>query len=149
MNKILNIGNKKSSIELIQIIKEKNYSSFDIKITNCHITELNKVIGKKVFKNDVLYINARTLWEIMQPIGGKGKHHYHNLSPEEIYDILMQAKNSKEIFASHDGRYLVITLSSLINQSKYALILEPNGHSKNSYIASVIRVITMYPYNKK
>ena len=41
--------------------------------------DLNEKIGFVIFKNNSLYINSHSLWELMQPIGGKGGHHYHEL----------------------------------------------------------------------
>ena len=145
MNKIINVGHKESALSLLRLIKDNDYVPFDIRITNSHIVELNKVIGKTIFRKDSLYISSRTLWEIMQPLGGKGKHHFHNLKPEEIFDTLEQLKYSKNISLSYDGRYLIITLSSNgLDQS--AVIIEPNGSLKGIKGLNVARIVTIYPY---
>ncbi len=149
MNKVLNLGNKEYALKLLGKIKNNNYVPFDLRVTNAHLPALNKIIGRNIFRKDVLYVNTQTLWEIMQPIGGRGKHHYHQLSPQEILDALKDIKNSKDVNESYDGRYLIITLVMHQNDAPIAIILEPHGQLKENVGVDVARVITMYPYNKK
>ena len=84
MNVILNVGNYESSIEVLKRIKENEYVPFDIRITNTHLVNLNKLVGKTLFRKDSLYISSKTLWEIMQTKIGYGSHNYHALLPEDI-----------------------------------------------------------------
>ena len=150
MIKEINIGNYESAIKVLTVIKENDYVPFDIRITNSHLTRLNKVIGFKLFRKDALYVNSRTLWEIMQPLGGKGKHHYHNLYPDEIFDILLNFNKSNLIIPTHDSRFLVVVISSKCQTKvKYAVIIEPNGTLSGTKGVNVTRIITIYPYNKK
>ncbi len=148
MIKEINIGNPKTALKALTAIKNSDGSSADIRITNSHIKELNKIIGKNVFKKDALYVSSRTLWELMQPLGGKGWHHYHDLSPKNIYDVLNNLKRSKEVIPSYDGRYLVITIVTVFNEVHLVVILEPNGALYNDRTTSVNRIITIYPYKK-
>ena len=148
MDKILNIGNKKSTLKILKEFKNTEHSPFDVKITNSHITELNKIIGKKIFKKDSLYISSKTLWEIMQPVGGFGRHHYHGLTPENIYESLSTLHKSKNIIPSYDNRYLVITLAMVYTNIPLVIIIEPNGIVANKE-TTVSKIITIYPYNKK
>ena len=149
MNTIINIKQKESALEYLKVIKENDYVPFDIRITNSHITELNKVIGRKVFRKDALYISSRTLWEIMQPIGGKGKHNYHGLTPLDICNALAAIKKPNEIIASHSGRYLIITLALYMDSVPIAIVIEPNGSLKGAKNSNVIRIVTIYPYSQK
>ena len=147
MNKIINVGHKESALALLQLIKENDYVPFDIRITNSHITELNKVIGKTVFRKDALYISSKTLWEIMQPLGGMGRHHYHNLCPEDIYNAFATLKDSHDVIPSYDGRYLIITLATY-NNVPLAIVVDPNGTLNGRNGLAIIKVITIYPHNK-
>ena len=110
---------------------------------------LNEIVGKRLFKNDALYIDSKTLWEIMQPVGGRGRHHYHSLNPEDIMFVLTNLKYSKTIIPSYDNRILIIALPSFTENKTYAVIIDPNGNTKNKIKNRVIRIITIYPYNKK
>lgn len=149
MFKTINLGNERSSLEILKRIKEKDKTSFDIRITNSHIKNLNAILGKNVFKKDALFINAETLREIMKPIGGKGKHHFHGLDPFIIFDILSQIKNSQLVIESYDQRYLIITIAELTGNKKYAVIVQPNCYQKELKTNFITRIVTIYPYNKK
>lgn len=144
MFKTINLGNERFSLEILQRIKEKNNVSFDIRITNSHIKNLNVILGRNVFKKDTLFVSAKTLWEIMQPIGGKGKHHYHGLSPKDIYNTLTSLKYSKRIYFSYDNRYVILTLA-VFEMAKLAIVVQPNCSLKDNATTNVIKIITIYP----
>lgn len=146
MIKAINLAEKEKSIEALTIFKTTQYVSYDVRINNSHIKSLNKIIGREIFKKDSVYIDSNTLWEIMQPVGVKKHHNSHNLTPESIYDILIQIKNSDYAVESYDGRYLVITISTCESHQQHAVIIEPCGSLKNDFKAKVIRIITMYRY---
>ena len=71
MIKYLNLGNEKLTINSLETLKTNKTIQHDIRITNSHITNLNSVLNKKVFKKDALYIDSETLWEIMQQLATK------------------------------------------------------------------------------
>ena len=56
MLKLINLGNRENTLEILNKIKEKNYVPFDVEIRNSHISTLNKVIGEKIFNNNLLFI---------------------------------------------------------------------------------------------
>ena len=149
MLRILNIGDNVSSLDTLTKIKNNDYMPFEVRIQNSHIVELNKEIGIKVFKNNILYINSKTLWEIMHPIGGKGKHHYHGLTPKNVLEALKTMRHSKNVSLSYDGRYIIISLARDINNKYLAIIVDPNGTTKGVGNKRVSRIITIYPQNKK
>ena len=95
MFKIINLGNQESSLKVLTDIKNKQYVPFDVRITNSHITSLNSVIGKRVFRKDTLYIGYDTLWELMQPIGKKNEYQYRLLRPK--LDTLPLLLGSEEL----------------------------------------------------
>ena len=149
MIKIINIGEKELAIRAITEIKENDYVPFDVEIRNSHITELNKILGKKVFKNNSLHIGSQTLFEIMRPNGGKGKHHHHGLTPDAIFNALSTLRLSKEVSLSYDNRYLIVTLATILENVNIAIIITPKGNLKDNQKRYVNRIITMYPYKKK
>ena len=149
MFKIINLGNQESAVKTITDIKENNYVPFDVRITNSHITNLNSVLKKRVFKKDALYVDSETLWEIMQPIGSKGKHNFHGLTPENVFDALITIKQSTEIEVSYDNRYLIVTLATVFDDINLVVIVTPSGNLRNNSKTIVNRIITIYPKKKK
>lgn len=145
MQKNINLGDKGSAIDILRSLKENKYESLEIRVRNSHIKDLNNVLGRKIFKNDVVYANAIMFWEIMQPVGGKGKHHYHNLSPENVYEALSTMRYSNNVTISYDNRYVIVTLATIAGGISIAAIVTPEGHTKQLNKKNVIRIITMYP----
>lgn len=145
MQKNINLGDKGSAIDILRNLKENKYESLEIRVRNSHIKDLNNVLGRKIFKNDVVYANAIMFWEIMQPVGGKGKHHYHNLSPENVYEALSTMRYSNNVTISYDNRYVIVTLATIAGGISIAAIVTPEGHTKQLNKKNVIRIITMYP----
>ena len=88
-------------------------------------------------------------WEVMQPLGGKGKHHYHNLTPEEVYEALSMMHYSKDVTLSYDNRYVIVTLATTAGGISIAAIVTPEGHTNELVNRDVIKIITMYPQKEK
>ena len=149
MIKTINLGEANESIESLRILKEKKQNSRYIRIINSNIKELNKVIGRKVFKKDALYIHTLTLWEIMQPVGRQGKHHYHGLTPEDVYNALSRLQYSKEVHPSYEDRFIVITDIVVKDDVRLVVIVTPNETLVKEGIDNVVVIITIYPSNRK
>lgn len=145
----INLGNEKSALEILNSLKIKRSNTIDIRIRNSYITQLNKVIGRKVFKNDSLYISSDTLWEIMQPLGRRGSHNYHNLTPQEVYNALRSIKDSDDVSISYDGRYVIVTLAETSDGASIVVIVSPNSQLKDDYEANIIKIVTIYPRKRK
>ena len=148
MVKAINVGNEKSAIESLTLLKENKYEDLEIRLHNTHITDLNKVLGKNVFKNGAVYASGIMFWEIMQPLGEKGKHHYHNLTPENVYKALSTMRYSENVSLSYDNRYVIITLATIEDGISIAVIVTPEGHTKKLIRRNVVRIITIYPCKK-
>ena len=88
MKKTINIKNEDDAEKMLYRFKNKRYSPIDIHFTNTDLKKLNALVGINLFRKNDLYVNSDTLYDIMQPIGGKGKHNYHGLTPKEILDVL-------------------------------------------------------------
>lgn len=148
MLKIINLANKKSALKVLEETKNSKNCNYDIRIHNSHITELNRVLGRKVFKKDALYINSGTLKEIMLPVGRSGKHHHqHGLSPIEIFSALSTIKDSNDVSISYGNRYIIVTLATIYNGVNLVVIVEPNSALLNHLNAKIIKIITIYPKN--
>ena len=145
MPKDINLGNEKSALEVLTKIQEKKTTAVDIRIINSHIVSLNTIIERRVFKKDALYVSSETLWEIMQPVGGTGKHNHHGLTPQNLFDALSSIKSPKEIYVSYDNRYLIVTLATIIDGANLVVIVQPNCPLNNNLLANAIKVITIYP----
>ena len=148
MKVIINIANKETAIKVIKKIKETRYVPFDIRIKNTHIKVVNNIIHETIIRNDSVYINSTTLWDIMQPIGGVGDHHYHGLSPEDVYFALYNLKSPVDVMRSYDGRLMIVVDANPLNNTNYAIIVEPRGNLKYQIELIVTRIITIYPYHK-
>ena len=150
MVKYLNLGNEKLTIDSLKELKENKVNNYDIRITNSHITNLNSILKKKVFKKDSVYINSDTLWEIMQPVENKGKHHHsHGLSPKELYEALSTIKDSKDITISYDNRFVIVTLATISDEANIIVVVSPNCPLINNAGADIIKIITIYPSKNK
>ena len=148
MNRFLNLANKDACIALLEDIKDNDYVPFYLRITNSHIRDLNKVIGRNVFKKDAVYVNSQSLWEIMQPVGGEGGHHYHGLTPEQVYNALIRLRYSKNVRVSYDNRFVVITDVDYNDEVLLVVVVSPNITVVKEELDNVIIVITIYPSDK-
>ena len=150
MTKSLNLGNKNYALQSLREIKERKVNDYDVRITNSHITDLNAVIGKKIFKKDALYVGSETLYEIMEPLEKEGKHHHtHGLSPEDIFNALSSIKNSNDVSVSYDNRYVIVTLAIVSDGANLVVIVDPDCPITNGSKTKIIKIITIYPKNKK
>ena len=148
-NVILNIGDKESCLKMLIQFKENKYVPFYVRITNSNIRELNNVIGRNVFKKDALYINSLSLWEIMHQVGGKGKHNYHGLTPEDVYNALSRLQYSKEVYASYLDRYIIITDVNIKDDVYIVVIVTPKSDVPSENLENIISIVTIYPSNRK
>ena len=145
MNVIINLAEKESAIAQLELFRDNDYASFDVQIDNSHIKELNELIGKKLFSKTSLYVNSTTLYELMKPIGGKGQHNYHELTPEDIYMSLLSIKNPKCVFIDKRERYAIISIELSHFNCPMMLIIEKDASLKLNSKAKINKVVTIYP----
>ena len=145
MNVIINAGNTESAKAVIAQFKENDYVPFDVEITNSHIMELNNLIGKKIIKKGTLYINSHTLWEIMQEVGDKGKHNYHGLTVEDIYDALLSIRNPDFVYMAKSSRYAVVSSKLSHFNIPLVLIIEIGAGTTTDINANINKIVTIYP----
>lgn len=145
MNRELNIGNHKSALEVLHYIKDNYFSSQDLRITNSHITDINKLAGRKIFHKDVLYISSKTIWELMQDRPGHGSHNYHSLSPEDLLLAFQSLKRPKVIFEAKAKRYAIITIELSHFNEPFMVIIEIGAPIYGKINANVYKIVTIYP----
>lgn len=148
MERKINLQNKQLTIEFLTKIKNKQYSQIDIKLMNSHIKNLNYLVGKNIFKKDAVYVNSSTLWEIMQPQGKSGKHHYHALTEEDIFNALSNIANPYCVFKSYSDRYAIVSISFSHFNEKTITIIEINADLIGVKNAKVYKIVTIYPKSK-
>ena len=149
MNRYLNLANKDVCIALLKEIRDNDYVPFYLRITNSHIKDLNQIIGRNVFRKDAVYINSQSLWETMQPIGGEGGHHYHGLTPKQIYNALSHIRYSKNVIVSYDQKYVIITDIDVSDKASLVVVVKPDGYLVKEDQRDVVIVISVYPKDKK
>ena len=146
MNKIINVGNKESAIKVIGQIKEKDYVPFDLKITNSHIMSLNEKIGFVVFRKDSLYINSHSLWELMQPTGGKGGHHYHELTEEDIFIALSSIKEPYAVIDEENSKYTIISIIKSHFERPLLVVIEVNAPLIVNKKAKINKIVNIFGF---
>ena len=146
MIKTINLGEREESVKALEILKEDNKTSRDIQITNSHITVINELTGKNLFRNNLLYINSKTLYEIMKDDEGKGQHNYHGLTPEDVYMALSSIKDPKYVFiAKLDNRYATISVELSHFDLPLMMVIQTNASLMTNIDTLINKVVTIYP----
>lgn len=145
MNIIINLAEKESAINQLTLFRENNYVPFDVRIENSHIKELNDLTGMNLFTKTSLYVDSKTLHELMEPIGGIGSHHFHGLTPEDIYMSLSSIKNPRCVFIDKKERYAFISIELSHFDHPLMLIVEKNAGLQANANARINKVVTIYP----
>ena len=145
MNKRINIGDKVKAINDINQFSLKNYQAIDIEFFNVHLIELNDICKNKLFDKTKLYVRSSTLWELMQPEGEIGKHHFHGLSAEDIYDCIKELADPLCIYSSYNERIVIVTSKENARQEKMILVIEKHSSLENNRDANINKLITVYP----
>ena len=144
MNRVINIGNKKQACKDLAQFQNKHYDAADIEFRNVHLLKLNALIGYRFFSKNSLYVRSSTLWEIMQPVGKMGKHHYHGLKPDDIVDGLGSLLESFLIYETYPNRYAVLVSGNGTYQN-LAIVIELNAGLSNNRNANINKLVTIFP----
>ena len=145
MNKTINIANREKAIEDLQNYKEKQYVLTDIRFINVHLREINKLLESDIFDKNDLFINTISLWELMQPIGNKGGHNYHDLSPEDIVDALSSITEPYCILKTEISQYAILSTTISHFGEPLMVIIEVGAGLDRNINANVNKLITMFP----
>ena len=81
----------------------------------------------------------------MQPLGAKGKHNFHGLSPEEIYDSLRDLQNTRCIASVRESRFVIVTNIIASCGDPIIAIVETGSPLTLNRNANINKVVTLYP----
>ncbi len=139
----INVKVKKAKDELIKF-KEKEYEC-DVRFQNVHMKMINALIHFNLFTKNDLFISGKTLYELMQPLGGQDTHNYHGLNPLDILDALNNIIFPYCIFKTKHGRISII-LSCLSHFGEpLMMIIEVGSGLMDDENANINKIVTMYP----
>lgn len=146
MVKNINIALKEKSLKAFEMIKNNALNGAnEIRITNVHLKQINKTSIYKPFKKNDLFVDSSTLYDAMQPVGGTGRHHYHGLKIEEIYDAILSFKKAKGLLPSYGNRYVILTTVIASCGYKIIAIIDTCAPLMNDRNANINKLITLYP----
>ena len=147
MDKI-NIKNKREAIKQLNRYKCKHILQESIRFSNTSLKKLNNLVGYGIFMKNDLFADSDTLFDLMQPLGGRGIHNYHDLSPALIIDILNSIIEPYCIFKEGVSRYAIVTTKSNINNETIMVVIAVKSATARDMFASVNKLVTMFPKKK-
>ena len=145
MNRIINIQNKKEAVESLQKFKEKKYVLVDVRFINVHLREINVLLEQDIFSKNDLFINSVSLWELMQPLGDKGSHNYHDLTPEDIVDALSSITEPYCILKTEYSQYAILSTTLSHFDEPLMVIIEVGSGLDKNINANINKLVTMFP----
>ncbi|MCQ2795259.1 MAG: hypothetical protein MJ214_03540 [Bacilli bacterium] len=143
--KIINIKNKNEALEILERFKQREQSGVEIKLINVHLCDINDLVGEKIFSKNDLYVTGETLYDVMQPLGGKGHHHFHGITIYEFLDALNFANKPIGIYTTYRSRYVIATLAVNSTNENIVLVIEKGAGLKNNRDANINKLISIYP----
>ena len=145
MNKRINIGDKEKALSDIHEFSLKHYKPTDIEFFNVHLKELNDTCNKKIFDKNNLYVRSSTLWELMQPEGNKGKHNFHGLTGNDIFNVLKSLLQPFAVYYSRDSRIVISTNEENNRHEKIQIVIELHASLENNRDANINKIVSIYP----
>ena len=145
MERTINIANREKAIENLKEYKNKKYVLSDVRFENVHLKEVNKLLGYDIFSKNDLFINTISLWELMQPLGEKGGHNYHDLSPEDIVDALSSITEPYCILKTEISQYAILSTTISHFGEPLMVIIEVGAGLDKNINANINKLVTMFP----
>ena len=145
MNVLINLGKREEAINDVSFFKNKRITSIDIKFENVHLCYVNEILERTVFRKNDLYIDSLTLYELMQPIGTRGGHNSHDLTPEDIVDALLSCKNPSAIVLVKEGRYGFLTIKQSHFGKPLLVVIELKASLAKDINFNANKIVTIYP----
>lgn len=144
MNKEINLAKKNEAIDSLKHFKNREYYQ-DIEFTNIHLIKINELVGFNLFTKNSLFANSATLFELMQPTGKIGRHHYHGLRPDEIIELFINITRPNIIYRTYLNRIGILITIESTSAKNFLLIIELNSTLLNKRNANINKLITIYP----
>ena len=143
--KIINMGNQTSAKETIKDFRDNKFIPFDVEITNSHVMNLNKLVGRKIVRSSKLFIDSYTLWEIMQSDLKQDNHHHHGLTVSDVFEAIYAIRNPGLLYVAKSKRFAIITTKSSHFGIPLLVVLEFGIGTKANANAKTNKIITIYP----
>ena len=149
MTNQINIRKKTKALESLRVIKEKEFVSADVKLTNVNLRVINKNIQINIFDKNDLYVLTDTLHAIMSTEDDKTvkQHHPHGLSPKALLEALCNLQYSTDVENTIDDRYAIV--SSTIENKKIRFIIEKNAPLIDKPDAKINKLVTAFFFRQK
>ncbi len=144
----INVKNIEEAVKSLNHYAKKDRGHFDVRFRNVHLCLLNETIGRTIFRKNDLYVDASTLYELMQPIGRHRSHNSHGLDPLQIINCLNDLNKTVSIIRSHLDRLCVFTSYLEDKNSSMILVIDRCSNLPNNLTALVNKLITIYPKRK-
>ena len=147
MKNYINIKKRREALDTLNKFKEKNYNMQIVRLDNVELRKINNYLMHTVFKHNDLYVDANTLFEIMQPVGKQGKHNYHGLSPETVIGSLKKIAYPYCIFEDGIQKYAVITSEMSKNNQPIMIVIAIETDTRTNIVKEINKIVTMFPKN--
>ena len=144
MKKIINIKDKRA-IEQLKMFKKKKYKDTDVQFINVHLRLMNEILRTNIFDKNDLYINATSLWELMQEVGSAGTHNYHGLTENDIIDALNTINKPYAVFETMYNRYVIVSTELSHFNEQLFVVIELHCSLTNRHDANINKIVTIYP----
>ena len=148
METTINIAKRKEAIKILKEYKNNLYQNTIVEINNIRLKSINKFFKSKIITRSNCFIESKTLWEIMQPIGDKNSHNYHGLNEEMVFNALDSLSNPIDVKPSYYRRFLIITIAVEEHGHNLGAIIEPNIYNI-TLDKTINKIITIHPLEIK
>ena len=145
MIKQVNITDKEKTIKLLNRCKRKDYYALEIKFHNVSLIKLNEVLHENAFCKNDLFASASKLHAAMQPLNTALELSAHELTPEEIYDVIKNLSESKEAYKTRDSRYMIISNTVATCGYYIVAVIETGAALSNKMDANINKLVAVYP----
>ena len=148
METTINIAKRKEALKILKNFKDNIYQNSIVEIENIRLKNINKFFKSTIITRSNCFIESKTLWEIMQPIGNKKSHNFHGLTEEMVFDALNSLSNPIDAKPSYYGRFLIITIAVEEHGHNLGAIIEPNIYNI-TLDKTINKIITIHPLDLK
>ncbi len=148
MIKYTNIQKRRATLNLLYSIQTKHYQNLVVRFGNTNLCRINKLIKKIIFHKNDLYADATTLHELMQPVGGKGKHNYHGLTPEIVLEATKNVNDPLCILSENNYKYACIIPTQDENGNPLLVVIQTKCGLNEDENAGINKLVTIFPKEK-
>ena len=134
---------------MIYQYKEKIFNGTIIRFSNTKLKRLNNLIGKNIFYKNDLFVDATTLYDLMQPEGERGtRHNFHGLQPETIWIVLNQLNSPVCVLNEGINRYAIVLLAKDKDGVPLLTVIQTGCRLGDEESANINKLVTMFRKEK-